>query len=114
MEKNIKFKYEETFYKKLTEKSNEMYSIIDLDNTTLITPSLLFKYNTKYKPYFLYGKMYENMQIYSDVIFYFDDDIYIYLSNTDINISSFYCKIYYPISKKQDIDFFILNLKKIK
>ena len=36
------------------------------------------------------------------------------LSKLEPMISSFSCKIYYPIRKKKDVEFFILNLKKLK
>lgn len=114
MLKNDKFKYGDMFYKQLLDKTNEMYSVVDISEYVSLTPEMLFKNNTKYRPYFLDGKMLGLSQLYSDIIFCFDDDIYIYLSNTDPIISSFYCKIYYPIRKKQDVDFFIINLKKIK
>jgi hypothetical protein len=51
---------------------------------------------------------------YLNSIFLFDDDTYIYLSKSEPMISSFSCKIYYPIRKRKDVEFFILNLKKLK
>ena len=36
------------------------------------------------------------------------------VSKTEPIVSSFSCRIYYPIRKKKEVDFFILNLKKLK
>jgi hypothetical protein len=64
--------------------------------------------------HFLDGVEYSSSIMYMDAIFVYNDDIYIYLSKNDPIISSFSCKIYYPIRKKKEVEFFMLNLKKLK
>ena len=108
-----KFKHEERFLDLITEKSGEFYSITELaDGHGLTSSGLMDK--PKFKPYFLEGTNYADETHYLDSIFVFYDDIYIYLSKVEPMISSFSCKIYYPIRKKKDVEFFILNLKKLK
>lgn len=108
-----KFKHEERFLELITEKTGELYSITELTEGHGLTPSSLFE-KPKFLPYFLEGTNYSDGTYYLNTIFVFDNDIHIYLSKTDIIVSSFSCKIYYPIRKKKDVEFFILNLKKIK
>ena len=108
-----KFKHEERFLELITEKTGEFYSITELtDGHGLNSSSLMDK--PKFTPYFLDGQQYTDGVVYLDSIFVYDNDIYLYLSKSDAIVSSFSCKIYYPIRKKKDVDFFILNLKKIK
>jgi hypothetical protein len=108
-----KFKHEERLLELVTTKYGEMYSTTTLnEGHGLNTMSLLGK--PKFEPYFLDGIEGVSGIFYLDSIFLFDDDIYIYLSKSEPMISSFSCKIYYPIRKKKDVEFFILNLKKIK
>jgi len=108
-----KFKHEERFLELITEKTGELYSITELsDGHGLTSRTLMDK--PKFTPYFLEGTNYVDGTHYLDSIFVFDNDIYIYLSKLEPMISSFSCKIYYPIRKKKDVDFFILNLKKMK
>jgi hypothetical protein len=108
-----KFKHEEKFLTYINEKTEELCSIIELLDGHGLTPeSLLTK--PKFTSYLLDGKQFSDGVVYLDSIFVFDNDIYMYLSKSDIIVSSFSCKIYYPIRKKKDVDFFILNLKKIK
>jgi len=108
-----KFKHEERFLELITEKTGELYSITELTDGHGLTTSGLFE-KPKFVPYFLDGTNYSDGTSYLNSIFVFDEDIYIYLSKSDVIVSSFSCKIYYPIKKKKDVDFFILNLKKIK
>ena len=108
-----KFKHEERFLELITEKTGELYSITELTDGHGLTTSGLFE-KPKFVPYFLDGTNYSDGTSYLNSIFVFDEDIYIYLSKSDVIVSSFSCKIYYPIRKKKDVDFFILNLKKIK
>ena len=108
-----KFKYEEKFLELITEKTNEIYSIYHLGFHHGLTSDILLE-KPKFEPYFLDGNAQEDGKFYLDSIFLYDDDIYIYLSKSDAMISSFSCKIYYPMRKKKDVEFFILNLKKIK
>lgn len=108
-----KFKHEERFLELITEKTGELYSITELtDGHGLTYETLIDK--PKFTSYFLDGVNYTDKTHYSDSIFVFDNDIYIYLSKLEPMIYSFSCKIYYPIRKKKDVDFFILNLKKMK
>ena len=108
-----KFKHEERLLDIITEKTGEMYSVTTLnDGHGLDTNSLLGK--PKFDPYFLDGTEGLSGMFYLESIFCFDSDIYIYLSKSEHMISSFSCKIYYPIRKKKDVEFFILNLKKLK
>jgi hypothetical protein len=108
-----KFKHEERFLDLITEKTSELYSITELTDGHGLTPSSLIN-KPKFTPYFLEGTNYSDGTNYLDSIFVFDDDIHIYLSRVELMISSFSCKIYYPIRKKKDVEFFILNLKKLK
>lgn len=109
-----KFKHEEKFLDYIVKKTNELYSTIELKESYGITPNDLLSKN-KFSEYYSYGEESFNLGIiYLDSIFVFDEDVYIYLSKNDPMISSFYCKIYYPIRKKKDVEFFILNLKKLK
>lgn len=108
-----KFRHEERFLTNLTELYNEMYSVVELSDGHELTPELLFT-KKKFSEYFLDGLQYSTGTSYIDSIFVFDEDIYIYLSKSDVIVSSFFCKIYYPIRKKKDVDFFLLNLKKLK
>ena len=63
---------------------------------------------------YLNGDEYNGEIKYNEGIFKHRSGFYIYLSKSEPMISSFSCKIYYPIRKKKDVEFFILNLKKIK
>jgi hypothetical protein len=107
------FKHEELFYKSLNEKTGEFFSIIELSDGHGLSTDLLLE-KPKFELYFSNSIQYSNSKAYKDSIFVFDEDIYIYLSKSEPNITSFSCKIYYPIRKKKDVDFFVLNLKKIK
>jgi hypothetical protein len=108
-----KFKHEKKFLELITEQTNELYSITELADGHELNPYILFE-KQKLTPYMLDGKEYSNGTSYLDSIFVFDNDIYLYLSKIEAIISSFSCKIYYPIRKKKDVEFFILNLKKMK
>lgn len=108
-----KFKHEERFLNHITEKTNDLYSIIELTDGHNLTPNNLIE-KPKFVTYFLDGTNYADGTHYLDSIFVFDNDIYIYLSKLEPIISSFFCKIYYPIRKKKDVDFFILTLKKMR
>jgi hypothetical protein len=108
-----KFKHEERLLGLITESTREMYSITELSfNHTLTCENLLNK--PKFKPFFLEANDTSLGNYYLESIFLYDEDIYIYLSKSEPMISSFSCKIYYPIKKQKDVGFFILNLKKIK
>jgi hypothetical protein len=113
MEKLSKFKHEEKFLELLTDKNQELFSIIELAEGHGISPHLLSN-KPKFIEYFSNGVQFSDGTTYLDSIFVFDENIYIYLSKSDVAISSFSCKIYYPIKKKKDVEFFILNLKKMK
>ena len=108
-----KFKHEERFLDSLTEQYTEMFSVVELSDGHELTPELLFT-KKKFLEYFLDSIQYSTGTSYLDSIFSFDEDIYIYLSKTEPIVSSFSCRIYYPIRKKKEVDFFILNLKKLK
>lgn len=108
-----KFKHEERFLNNLTEKTGELYSISELTDGHGLSPYDLFG-KPKFSPHFLDGIENSNTMNYLDAIIVFDENIYIYLSKSEPMISSFSCKIYYPIKKKKDVEFFILNLKKLK
>jgi hypothetical protein len=108
-----KFRHEERFLKTLTEKNGEMLSIIDLTDYHGLTPNDLIQ-RPKFIPYFFEGTQYTDDLMYQESIFVMDNNIYIYLSKGDPSISSFSCRIYYPIEKRKDVEFFILNLKKLK
>ena len=108
-----KFKHEERFLDNLTEKTGDLHSISELSDGHGLTPDQLMG-KDKFSEYFLDGTEYSTGTVYLDAIFVFDEDIYLYLSKSDVIVSSFSCKIYYPIRKRKDVEFFILNLKKIK
>jgi len=109
-----KFKHEERFINQITESEGVMLSMTELADGHGLTPQTLID-KPKFSPYFLDGVENSiNAMVYLDAIFVFDDNIYIYLSKREVMISSFSCKIYYPIRKKKDVEFFILNLKKLK
>lgn len=107
------FIHEERFLKLYQEKNSELLSICKLDDGHGLNPTNLLT-KPKFSVYLLDGKDFSDQMIYLDAMFVFDDDIYIYLSKSEPMISSFSCKIYYPIRKKKDVEFFILNLKKLK
>ena len=109
-----KFKHEEKFLEILTEQTGEMYSITELTDGHGLTPDSLIDKSKRFDPYFLEGTQYSDNIVYLNSIFVWDNDIHIYLSKVEPMISSFSCKIYYPIKKKKDVEFFILNLKKLK
>ena len=108
-----KFKHEEKFLQNLSEKNSEMLSIMELSDGHGLTPQEL-KNRSRFEEFFSDSIQYADGISHNDSIFLFDQDIYIYLSKTEPIISSFSCKIYYPIRKKKDVEFFILNLKKLK
>ena len=108
-----KFKHEEQFLKNLTEKTKEMFSIMGLTDGHSLSPSEL-KNRPKFTEYFSDSVQFSDGISNSESIYVYDENIYIYLSKSDPMISSFSCKIYYPIRKKKDVEFFILNLKKMK
>jgi len=108
-----KFKHEEQFLKNLTERTKEMFSIMGLIDGHSLSPSEL-KNRPKFTEYFSDSVQFSDGISNSESIYVYDENIYIYLSKSDPMISSFSCKIYYPIRKKKDVEFFILNLKKMK
>lgn len=108
-----KFKHEERFLNLYQDTKFELLSVNALEDTHELTPEFLFT-KPKFTPYLLDGKEVSGRMSYFESIFVYDDDIYLYLSRSDSMISSFSCKIYYPIRKKKDVEFFILNLKKLK
>jgi hypothetical protein len=108
-----KFKHEEKFLENLSKNSNEFFSMIELSDGHGLSPEELNN-KPKFIEFFSDSTQYSNGSSQSDVIYVFDEDIYIYLSKSEPIISSFSCKIYYPIIKKKDVNFFILNLKKLK
>jgi hypothetical protein len=113
MEKLKKFKHEDRFINFVTEKNKILYSVIELiEGHTLTTKTLLDK--PKFTSYLLDGIQYSDGIIYLDSIFVYDNDIYVYLSKSELIDSLFSCRIYYPIERKKDVDFFILNLNKLK
>jgi hypothetical protein len=107
-----KFKHEEKFLDFIVEEKQQLYSIVELSDRHSLTPHILLE-KPKFSTYLLDTIQYSDGVSYLDSIFLFDNDIYIYLSINDSNLSSFSCRIYYPIGKKKDVDFFVLNLKKI-
>lgn len=107
------FIHEEKFLRLYQESKSELLSINQLQEGHGLNPQELFS-KPKFVPYMLDAKEVSGQMSYLDVIFVFDEDIYLYLSKSDPMISSFSCKIYYPIRKKKDVEFFILNLKKLK
>lgn len=113
MEKPKIFKHEERFLDFITKQNEELFSIFELSEGHQLSPEILIDKN-KFSQYLIEGKQYSNGVSYSDSIFLFDENVYIYLSKSDPIVSSFSCKIYYPIGKKKDVEFFILNLKKLK
>lgn len=113
MEKINKFKHEERLLNYLTEENKVLYSIIELTEGHLLTPDSLIE-KPRFESYLLDGVQYSNGVSYLDSIFLYDSNIYIYLSKSEPIVSSFSCKIYYPINRKKDVEFFILNLKKLK
>lgn len=108
-----KFKHEEKFLKNLSKKNDEFFSIIEITDGHGLSPSEL-KLKPKFTEYFSDSVQYSDGTSQLDSIYLYDEDIYIYLSKSEAIISSFSCKIYYPIRKKKDVEFFILNLKKMK
>jgi hypothetical protein len=109
-----KFKHEEKLLELITEKSGELFSSILLTDDHGLNPTDL-QTKPKFIAHFLEGVQQNGGEIfYPNSIFVFDENIYIYLCKSEPLISSFYCKIYYPIRKKKDVEFFILNLKKLK
>ena len=113
MEKPKIFKHEERFLEFITEEHKELFSITELVDGHGLNPNLLIEKN-KFIEYLMEGTQYSNGISYSDSIFLYDENIYLYLSKSEPMISSFFCKIYYPIRRKKDVEFFILNLKKLK
>ena len=108
-----KFKHEKNFLENYTTQKNELLSILELSDGHNLTPMEL-RNKKKFFEFFSDAKQFSDGVSYFDSIFMFDEDIYIYLSKSDPIISSFSCKIYYPIRKKRDVEFFVLNLKKMK
>ena len=108
-----KFKHEERFLDNLLDRTKEMFSIMELSDGHILSPSEL-KNRPKFTEHFSESTQFADGISHSDSIYMFDEDIYIYLSKSEPMISSFSCKIYYPIRKKKDVEFFILNLKKMK
>jgi hypothetical protein len=108
-----KFKHEKRLLDFLIEENKILYSTIQLMDVNELTPASLLE-KPRFENYLLDGMQYSDGVSYSDGIFIYDNNIYIYLSKTDPLVSSFSCKIYYPINRKKDVEFFILNLKKLK
>lgn len=107
------FIHEERFLKLYQETKSELLSINTIEDGHELTPEFLFT-KPKFMTYLLDGKEISGRMSYLESIFVYDDDIYLYLSRSESMFSSFSCKIYYPIRKKKDVEFFILNLKKLK
>ena len=108
-----KFKHEERFLENLFERTKEMFSIMELSDGHVLSPFEL-KSRPRFTEYFSDATQFADGVSYLESIYVYDEDIYIYLSKSEPMISSFSCKIYYPIRKKKDVEFFILNLKKMK
>ena len=108
-----KFKHEEKFLENLSKTSDQFFSMVELTEGHGLSPDELTN-KPKFIEFFSDSKQYSDGSAQSDVIYVYDEDIYIYLSKSEPIISSFSCKIYYPIRKKKDVNFFILNLKKLK
>jgi len=107
------FIHEEKFLKLHQDTKSELLSVNKLEDNHELTPDFLFT-KPKFTPYLLDGKEVSGQMSYLESIFVYDDDIYLYLSKSESMFSSFSCKIYYPIKKRKDVEFFILNLKKLK
>jgi hypothetical protein len=103
-----KFKQEERLLDLLTHEKDYLYSYIELSTDIGLTPQDL-EGKSKFKPLENQGEI-----CYLESIFTFDDNIFIYLCRSEIVIKSFFCRIYFPIEKKNDVQFFLLNLKKMK
>jgi len=108
-----KFKHEERFLENIFKTNENLFSIMELSEGHGLSPNEL-KSKTKFTEFFSDSIQYLDGTTNLDSIYMFDSDIYIYLSKSDPTISSFSCKIYYPIRKKKDVEFFVLNLKKLK
>ena len=108
-----KFKHEEKFLEIISKTTDQFFSMIELTEGHGLSPHE-FDNKPKFVEFFSDSKQYSDGNLQSDVIYVFDEEIYIYLSKSESVISSFSCKIYYPIRKKKDVNFFILNLKKMK
>ena len=108
-----KFKHEERFLENILKTNENLFSIMELSEGHGLSPNEL-KSKTKFTEFFSDSIQYLDGTSHLDSIYMFDSDIYIYLSKSDATISSFSCKIYYPIRKKKDVEFFVLNLKKLK
>jgi len=107
------FIHEEKFLKLHQDTKSELLSVNKLEDNHELTPDFLFT-KPKFTPHLLDGKEVSGQMSYLESIFVYDDDIYLYLSKSESMFSSFSCKIYYPIKKRKDVEFFILNLKKLK
>lgn len=108
-----KFKHEKRFLDFLTEETKILYSTIELSTGHGLTPFSLFD-KPRFTNYLSDSVQYSDGVLHTDSIFLYDNNIYIYLSKNEPTVSSFSCKIYYPINRKKDVEFFILNLKKLK
>ncbi len=108
-----KFRHEEKFLENLSKMSDQFFSMILITDGHGLSPNEL-KTRTKFTEFFSNSVQYSDGTTHLDSIYVFDEDIYIYLSKSDPTISSFSCKIYYPIRKKKDVEFFILKKKKKK
>ena len=108
-----KFKHEERFLENILKTNENLFSIMELSDGHSLSPSEL-KNRPKFTEYFSDSVQFSDGISNSESIYVYDENIYIYLSKSDPMISSFSCKIYYPIRKKKDVEFFVLNLKKLK
>ncbi len=108
-----KFKQEERLLDLLTHEKDYLYSYIELSTDIGLTPQDL-EGKSKFKPFMISSLENQGEICYLESIFTFDDNIFIYLCRSEIVIKSFFCRIYFPIEKKNDVQFFLLNLKKMK
>lgn len=108
-----KFKQEERLLNLITTKKDFLYSYIELSTDIGLTPQDL-EGKLKFKPFMISGLENQGEICYTESIFTFDDNIFIYLCRTEVIIKSFFCRIYFPIEKRNDVQFFLLNLKKMK
>jgi len=108
-----KFKQEERLLNLITQENNCLYSDIELSSEIALTPQDL-EGKSKFKLYMISSVENQGQICYLESIFTFDDNIFIYLYRSEIVMKSFFCKIYFPIEKKNDVQFFLLNLKKMK
>jgi CRISPR/Cas system endoribonuclease Cas6 (RAMP superfamily) len=109
---NKLFRIEKKILDNLTDQEGIIYSEIRVSNNPLTIDELTKR--DKFKPVYYDSIMHDDKIIHAEAIFLNTSNFYLYLSREDYNINSYEMKIYYKASDLNEVNFFIMGLKRLK